>query len=125
MQYRKLGRTGLLVSRAFFGGTFIGEFESEQSTQQLVDAAWDRGVNTFYSADTYYNGRAEELLGKAIRSRRDEANLVIKAGMRVGTADAPSSNAEWKATPRRVEIDDESFMKKGIGPTARGLTEST
>ena len=42
MEYRKLGRTGLLVSRAFFGGTGIGEFESAQSTQRLVDAAWDR-----------------------------------------------------------------------------------
>ena len=51
MEYRKLGRTGLLVSRAFFGGTGIGEFESEQSTQRLVDAAWDRGINTFYSAN--------------------------------------------------------------------------
>ena len=46
MEYRKLGRTGLLVSRAFFGGTGIGEFESAQSTQRLVDAAWDRGKPT-------------------------------------------------------------------------------
>lgn len=122
MEYRKLGRTGLLVSRAFFGGTFIGEFESEKSTQLLVDAAWDRGINTFYSADTYYNGRAEELLGMAIRSRRNEVNLVIKAGMRVGTAEAPSSSEEWKGTPRRVGIDNARFMKKGIGPTSRGLT---
>lgn len=122
MEYRKLGRTGLMVSRAFFGGTFIGEFESEKSTQQLVDAAWDRGINTFYSADTYYNGRAEELLGTAIRSRRDECNLVIKAGMRVGTADAPSSSGEWQGTPRRAGIDNAMFMKKGIGPTSRGLT---
>ncbi|MCX8494920.1 MAG: aldo/keto reductase [Akkermansiaceae bacterium] len=122
MEYRKLGRTGLLVSRAFFGGTGIGEFESEQSTQKLVDAAWDRGINTFYSADTYHNGRAEALLGTAIRSRRNEVNLVIKAGMRVGTADAPSSSAEWKGTPRRVGIDNAMFMKKGIGPTSRGLT---
>lgn len=122
MEYHKLGNTGLLVSRAFFGGTFIGEFENEASTQQLVDAAWDRGINTFYSADTYYNGRAEELLGKAIRSRRDEVNLVIKTGMRVGTASAPSSNEEWKATPLRVNVDNAQFMKKGIGPTSRGLT---
>jgi aryl-alcohol dehydrogenase-like predicted oxidoreductase len=122
MEYRKLGRTGLLVSRAFFVGTGIGEFESEQSTQKLVDAAWDRGINTFYSADTYYNGRAEALLGPAIRSRRSEVNLVIKAGMRVGTAEAPTSSAEWKGTPRRVGIDNAKFMKKGIGPTSRGLT---
>jgi 1-deoxyxylulose-5-phosphate synthase len=122
MEYRKLGRTGLLVSRAFFGGTGIGEFEGEQSTQQLVDAAWDRGINTFYSADTYNNGRAEELLGAAIRSRRDEVNLVIKAGMRVASAEAPGSSGEWKGTPRRVGIDHAALMKKGIGPTARGLT---
>lgn len=122
MEYRTLGRTGLLVSRAFFGGTFVGEFESESSTQALVDAAWDRGINTFYSADTYYNGRAEALLGKAISSRRDEVNLLIKAGMRVGTAEVPSSNAEWKATPRRAGLDNAAFMQKGVGPTSRGLT---
>lgn len=87
-----------------------------------MDAAWDRGVNTFYAADTYYNGHAEELLGAAIRSRRDEVNLVIKAGVRVGIADAPSSNEEWKATPRRVGVDNALFMKKGIGPSSRGLT---
>jgi aryl-alcohol dehydrogenase-like predicted oxidoreductase len=120
MEYRKLGRTGLLVSRAFFGGTFIGEFESEKSTQHLVDAAWDRGINTFYSADTYYNGRAEELLGTAIRSRRGEVNLVIKAGMRVGTADAPSSSGEWKGTPRRVGIDNAMFIKRGSGRRPEG-----
>ncbi len=122
MEYRRLGRTGLMVSRAFFGGTGIGEFESEQSTQRLVDAAWDRGINTFYSADTYYNGRAEQLLGAAVRSRRDQVNLVIKAGMRVGTSDAPSSKGEWTATPTRAGIDNVMFMKKGIGPTCRGLT---
>ena len=122
MEYRKLGHTGLLVSRAFFGGTFIGEFEDENSTQRLVDGAWERGINTFYSADTYYGGRAEELLGKAVRSRRDEVVLLIKAGMRVGSAQVPSTSAEWKATARRVGIDNAEFMRKGIGPTSRGLT---
>ena len=122
MEYRKLGRTGLTVSRAFFGGTFIGEFEDEASTRRLVDTAWDAGINTFYSADSYHNGRAEELLGQAVRSRRDQVNLLIKVGMRVGTQDAPTTTQDWNATPRRVEVDNAFYMKRGIGPTSRGLT---
>jgi aryl-alcohol dehydrogenase-like predicted oxidoreductase len=122
MQYRTLGHTGLLVSQAFFGGTFIGEFEDAASTQRLVDAAWDAGINTFYSADAYHNGRAEELLGRAIKPRRDEVNLLIKAGNRVGTADAPTTVQDWNATPRRVEVDHAFYLKRGIGPTSRGLT---
>jgi aryl-alcohol dehydrogenase-like predicted oxidoreductase len=122
MQYRNLGNTGLLVSQAFFGGTFIGEFEDEKSTRRLVDSAWDHGINTFYSADAYHNGRAEEMLGQAIASRRDEVNLLIKAGMPVGTGDDPMDMADWAATPRRIGVDNASYMKKGVGPTSRGLT---
>ena len=122
MEYRNLGHTGLLVSRAFFGGTFIGEFETEESTQRLVDRAWDKGINSFYSADSYHNGRAEILLGQAIKSRRDEVNLLIKAGMRVGTDEAPTTMDDWNATPKRVGVDNAFYMQKGIGPTSRGLT---
>jgi aryl-alcohol dehydrogenase-like predicted oxidoreductase len=121
MEYQNLGSTGLTVSRLIFGGAHIGEIVFEEKTQELVQAAWDIGVNTFYTADDYNNGTAERILGEAIRSRRDDLVLIVKTGYRVGTDLVPTSIGEHNATHGRGLLDHNKLWRKGIPPTSRGL----
>ncbi len=93
MEYRQLGGSGLKVpvlslGTATFGGAAIfeawGATDSAEATR-LVDICLDAGLNMFDSADAYSNGMAEEILGRAIRGRRDRVILSTKSTFRVGT----------------------------------------
>ena len=92
MEYRQLGGSGLKVSVLAFGtATFGGGnefFKMWGSTQveeatRLVDIALEAGVNFFDTADVYSHGLAEEILGAAIKSRRDQLLLATKACFRM------------------------------------------
>jgi aryl-alcohol dehydrogenase-like predicted oxidoreductase len=93
MRYAPLGNTGLLVSRLAFGAmTFtagnrdiaaIYKVGSELA-DELVGRALDHGVNFFDTADGYAGGESETLLGRALRSRRDDVVLATKVGFRTG-----------------------------------------
>lgn len=69
MQYQRLGRTGLKVSRLSLGTwiTFGHQLDSDQA-RELVHCAFAAGVNLFDTAEGYADGRAEEMLGAAVRS---------------------------------------------------------
>jgi aryl-alcohol dehydrogenase-like predicted oxidoreductase len=94
MQYRPLGRSGfnvpvLSLGTGTFGGTTelfkgFGTTDVEGATR-LVDVALDAGLNMFDSADVYSNGVAEEILGKAIKGRRERVIISTKATFRRGT----------------------------------------
>lgn len=93
MEYRHLGKCGLKVSALSFGtATFGGSnefFKAWGSTDvevasRQVGMALDAGVNLFDSADAYSRGTAEEILGKALGSRRSDALVATKAVYRVG-----------------------------------------
>ena len=93
MQYRTLGRSGLRVPILCLGtATFGGEgefFNAWGSTDvagatRLVDVCVDAGLTMFDSADVYSSGRAEEILGAAIRGRRDQVILSTKGTFRSG-----------------------------------------
>lgn len=122
MHYRKLGSTGLTISRLVFGGTHLGETLSEQQATDMVKAAWENGVNTYFTADVYADGAAEEALGRAVKTRRDDAVLIIKAGYRVGTPAAPLFPSELNATHGDGTVDHAGLWSKGVTPTSRGLS---
>jgi aryl-alcohol dehydrogenase-like predicted oxidoreductase len=123
MEYRNLGTTGLKVSRLFFGGAHMGEVIDARKTEQLVHAAWDAGINTFYTSNKYNNGAAEEMLGKAVKPRREDCVLVMKTGYRVGSAAVPVDDAERLATHgERGTVDHADLWRRGVPPTSRGLS---
>ncbi|KAH8832469.1 NADP-dependent oxidoreductase domain-containing protein [Flagelloscypha sp. PMI_526] len=70
--YRRLGSSGLRVSVPIFGAMSIGLKDWQQwvvegdEAIELLKAAWDRGINTFDTANVYSNGISEELLGQFI-----------------------------------------------------------
>lgn len=95
MHYRRLGRSGLKVSEISLGAwiTFGNQLKQE-TTNELVHAAYDAGINFFDNADVYANGQAESDFGRAIKDL-PRPELVI------------SSKVFWPTMP---------------GPNGRGLS---
>lgn len=94
MDYRLLGASGFKVPVLTLGtGTFGGRgelFKAWGSTdvaeaKRLVDLCLEAGLNMFDSADIYSDGSAEEILGAAIKGRRDQVLISTKATFRSGS----------------------------------------
>jgi aryl-alcohol dehydrogenase-like predicted oxidoreductase len=67
MEYRHLGKSGLKVSEIAYGNWIThGSQVAEEAARDCVRAALDAGVSTFDTADAYADGRAEEVLGRAL-----------------------------------------------------------
>ena len=89
MELRKLGRQGLQVSAVGLGcAGFAGNYGAADDDEcvRTIHAAIELGVNFFDTSDIYGNGRNEELIGQAIRDRREKAIIATKFGnMRTGS----------------------------------------
>ena len=93
MEYRQLGRSGFKVPVLSLGtGTFGGGGEFFKAwgssdvaeATRLVDICLDAGLTMFDSADIYSGGMAEEILGEAIKGRRDKVLISTKGTFRSG-----------------------------------------
>jgi aryl-alcohol dehydrogenase-like predicted oxidoreductase len=92
MEHRQLGRSGLKVPALSFGtASFGGDgvFEAFGTTgveeaKRLVSICLEAGLTMFDSADVYSQGRAEEVLGAALRGRRDQALISTKGTFPTG-----------------------------------------
>jgi aryl-alcohol dehydrogenase-like predicted oxidoreductase len=83
MSYRRLGTSGLVVSVVGLGCNNFGRKLDGDGTRAVVDAAFEVGINLFDTADIYGtpHGGSEELLGAALKGRRDDIVLATKFGM--------------------------------------------
>lgn len=73
MEFRHLGRSGLLVSEISYGNWIThGSQVEEEAATACVRAALDTGITTFDTADVYAGTRAEEVLGRALKGERRE-----------------------------------------------------
>ncbi|AEI64733.1 aldo/keto reductase family protein [Corallococcus macrosporus] len=71
MHFRKLGRSGLVVSEISYGNWLThGSQVEEEAALACVRAALDVGITTFDTADVYAGTRAEEVLGRALKGQR-------------------------------------------------------
>lgn len=84
MDYRVLGRTGVLVSSLCFGTMSFGGDADEAISAQMFHRCRDVGINFFDTANVYSAGRSEEILGKLIADCRDEIVLTSKASFPMG-----------------------------------------
>jgi aryl-alcohol dehydrogenase-like predicted oxidoreductase len=74
VQHRILGRSGLKVSEISYGNWIThGSQVEEDAALACVTAALDAGITTFDTADVYAEGRAEEVVGRALKSERRES----------------------------------------------------
>jgi aryl-alcohol dehydrogenase-like predicted oxidoreductase len=99
MEHRHLGRSGLVISEIAYGNwiTHGSQIEEEQATA-CVRAALDVGITTFDTADVYAGGRAEEVLGRALKGER-------RAGLEIFT------KVYWPTGPGR---NDRGLSRKHI-----------
>jgi aryl-alcohol dehydrogenase-like predicted oxidoreductase len=116
MEFRKLGASGLKVpvlslGTATFGGT--GTFASPNAfvawgnsgvkeATRLVDICMEAGMNMFDTADIYSNGLAEEVLGQAVKGRRDQVIISTKGTFRMGPGDNDVGSSRYHLT-RAIE----------------------
>lgn len=107
MEFRQLGASGLKVPLLTFGtGTFggVGEaFKAWGSTQEaeatrIVDICLEAGLNMFDTADIYSRGRSEEILGAAIRGRRDQVLISTKGTFPMGSGPNEKGSSRFHLT---------------------------
>ena len=83
MQYRELGSTGLRVSVVGLGCAQLGSVSQTAGVAaglRLLEQAIDEGITFFDTADIYGQGLSEKLLGRAVRSKREQVVIATKAG---------------------------------------------
>lgn len=85
MHYARLGKSGMKVSRIILGGMAFGKptWEGspwtldEQASMEVIKRAWDLGINTWDTADTYSNGESERILGKFLKTHNIPRSKVV------------------------------------------------
>jgi aryl-alcohol dehydrogenase-like predicted oxidoreductase len=116
VKYRRLGQTDLNVSEVSFGVWSVstgwwGKVDKPDSIK-LLRSAHDHGVNFFDTADTYGVGANEELVGRALRDRREKAVIATKFG---NARDADGRFLGIRGTPAYVrEACDASLRRLGV-----------
>ncbi|RKN13403.1 aldo/keto reductase [Micromonospora musae] len=116
MTYRRLGDSGLVVSVVGIGGNNFGRNIGLDGTRAVVDAALDAGINFFDTADIYGEpqGGSEEVLGQALKGRRDDVVVATKFGMNMNGLNGPDHGARGarryiaravEASLRRLDTD--------------------
>jgi 1-deoxyxylulose-5-phosphate synthase len=106
MKFSKFGRTGLTVSRPCLGTGTFGTQADEAVAYQILDKAAGAGVNFIDTADIYpmgpdrsVVGRAEQIVGRWLRGKRDQFIIATKAG-------APMGPAPWQQGGSRKHLLD-------------------
>ena len=84
MEYTKLGRSGVDVSRLCFGTMSFGGDADEATSAAMFKRCREAGINFFDSANVYSQGRAEEILGKLMKGCRDELVITSKVWGQMG-----------------------------------------
>jgi hypothetical protein len=84
MAHRRLGHSGLVVSVVGLGCNNFGTRLDAAGTARVVHAALDHGITLFDTAASYGQGRSEEMLGAALKGRRDDAVVATKFAGRMG-----------------------------------------
>ncbi|TDE53197.1 aldo/keto reductase [Nonomuraea mesophila] len=89
MDYLNLGRSGLRISRACLGTMNFGTEHGLAATDEaeaarVIDAFLEAGGNVIDTADLYHQGETEEIVGRAVRGRREQVVVATKGAMPVG-----------------------------------------
>lgn len=116
MEYRQLGNSGLRVPALSFGaGTFGGQGPlfgawgtiDAREASRMIDISLEAGLNMFDSADVYSDGASEQVLGEAIKGRRDKIILSTKLALPVG--DGPN---DFGTSRHRLIMATDAALKR-------------
>jgi aryl-alcohol dehydrogenase-like predicted oxidoreductase len=81
MQDRNVGRSGLRVSAVGLGCNNFGGRIGPEESRAVIKRALDLGITFFDTADVYAKSRSEEIVGEALRGKRDDVVLATKFGL--------------------------------------------
>jgi aryl-alcohol dehydrogenase-like predicted oxidoreductase len=111
MEYRTLGGTGLKVSTHCLGTMMFGAWGNTDvdACIDTIHAAIDGGINFVDTADVYSDGESEEIVGRALKGRRDEVILATKVHGRMG----PGINDEGNSRVWIVREVEDSLRRLG------------
>ena len=85
MEYVRLGRSGLKVSRVCVGTNMFGAgYVEDDRAISVIDAAYDAGINFVDTADAYNSGHSEVVVGRAVRSHRHDFVVATKGFIATG-----------------------------------------
>jgi aryl-alcohol dehydrogenase-like predicted oxidoreductase len=107
--YRPLGTSGLKVSNVCLGTMMFGGPCPPEEAERIVAAAADGGVNFIDTANTYEKGRSEEVVGRAIRSKRNHWVLATKLAQPMG----PGPNDRGLSRRNMIQATDASLARLG------------
>lgn len=107
---RRLGRSGLIVSRLCFGTMLFGARTEEADARRMVDHAAEHGVNFIDTADTYVNGVSEEITGRAIAAKRNYWVLATKLAQAI-----PGDGPNRKGLSRKWIMEQADASLKRLG----------
>ncbi|MDX8046061.1 aldo/keto reductase [Gracilibacillus sp. S3-1-1] len=99
MKKTKLGKSNLEVSQVALGCMSLGT-NADQATN-IIDQALDLGINYLDTADLYDKGQNEEILGQAIKHKRDQLILATKVGNHL------NKDGSWFWDPRKAYIKEQ------------------
>ncbi|UDL96229.1 aldo/keto reductase [Lichenihabitans sp. PAMC28606] len=113
MQYRNLGRTGIKVSPYCLGAMMFGGIANSDHDDcvRIIHKALDAGINILDTADRYSQGESEEMVGKALKGRRDKVVLATKVHGPMGQdQNQQGSSRRWitqavEGSLRRLQTD--------------------
>jgi aryl-alcohol dehydrogenase-like predicted oxidoreductase len=113
VDHRPLGRTGVQVSPLCLGAMMFGAWGNtdHEESIRIIHRALDAGINFVDTADVYARGESEEIVGKALRGRRDDVVLATKAHGAMGDDPNERGNSrrwlirECEASLRRLGTD--------------------
>ena len=113
MNYRNLGRTGIKVSPYCLGAMMFGGIANSDHDEciRIIHKALDFGINFVDTADRYSNGESEEIIGKALKGRRQNVVLATKVNGAMGEDPNQQGNSRrWitqavEASLRRLQTD--------------------
>ncbi|MCW2621619.1 MAG: aldo/keto reductase [Frankiales bacterium] len=112
MTFRRLGRSGLVVSTVGLGTNNFGLKLDDAQSKAVVDAAFDHGITLFDTSDSY--GRSEERLGAALEGRRDDVIIATKFGSDTSRR-GQSNGVDWGARGSR------RYIRKAVVASLRRL----
>lgn len=111
MDYRALGRSGVKVSPLCLGCMNFPDPSGKEESIRIIHRALDAGVNFIDTANVYNGGRSEEVVGEALKGRREQVVLATKVHGKMGEGPNDRGNSRYhimrqvEASLRRLQTD--------------------
>ncbi|KAI0328028.1 Aldo/keto reductase [Cubamyces sp. BRFM 1775] len=132
MQYVRLGKSGLKVSRLILGMAHYGDPRfmpwvlGEEEAFKHIKLAYDRGIQTFDTANVYSSGLSEKILGNAIKKLglpRDELVIMTKIALPMFSLDDPDALKKYKTPEKFGIVNQHGLNRKHIFDAVKGSLE--